>query len=345
MDRNKILKIITGNPILKASRETGVKPIELMKFYNNLESLLKTDISYSDIGEKMVLLLVLTTTERECDAQLNIFERKTMDSALKTGLLDKGNILFVNYEGKLIKVIEGQFINDYIQATNFSKEDKSIVFFIERMAIHFIVKGEPIYYIHDILQSYRPGVRNPKSLPAREYKQLIKNQHDAVVYKERGIKYWANKAHRVLVDNPEVHFHKPLWWYLDQHIPDAQVDSGATIAGTEDRTDIRILSFESRELYIIEIKCLGKTKSKIERSDDWANQGLIQINQYLEDEMKSTKGTLVLYDGRKQDKHIVWCTDIKCSPKYDNNPMRFYLESESASVKAKKTFSKLKKRS
>ena len=164
--------------------------------------------------------------------------------------------------------------------------------------------------------------------PAREYRELIECQYRNVVYKERGMKYWRNKANRILVDNPEIHLHKPLWSYLDSHIVDGKVDSGATIAGQEDRTDIRILTFEN-DLYIIEIKCLGRTESGTYYSDDWANQGYIQINLYLKDEVDSTSGTLVLYDGRKDDEDIEWFQGVECSPKYDNNPMRFHLESKS----------------
>ena len=94
-------------------------------------------------------------------------------------------------------------------------------------------------------------------------------------------------------------------------------------------------------------KTLDLVNSGTYYSDDWANQGYIQINLYLKDEVGSTSGTLVLYDGRKddKDKDIEWCQGVECSPKYDNNPMRFYLESESASVKAKKILSNLKKKS
>ncbi len=164
--------------------------------------------------------------------------------------------------------------------------------------------------------------------PAREYRELIEYQYRNVVYKERGVKYWRNKVNRILVDNPKIHLHKPLWSYLDSHIVDGKVDSGATIAGQEDRTDIRILTFEN-DLYIIEIKCLGRTESGTYYSDDWANQGYIQINLYLKDEVDSTSGTLVLYDGRKDDEDREWFQGVECSPKYDNNPMRFHLESKS----------------
>jgi len=130
-------------------------------------------------------------------------------------------------------------------------------------------------------------------------------------------------------------------------MPDGTPDREATISGTADKTDIRINDWTNNTRYIIEIKCLGRTSSSgSEKSDEWANIGLQQINLCLGEEDKScSAGTLVLYDGRKVDKDIIWDTNIKCHPKYDNNPKRFYLESESASVKAKKAVSRLKKKS
>jgi len=344
MDVNKVLKIVTSHPVLEASREVEIEPIELMKFYNKLESLLRRDIRYSEIGDKLVFLLALVPKEGETGAQFNVFEGNTFVSKIKDGLFDKGNILLVDSDGDVIKHVEGAFISDHVEAAEFSEKNRAIVFFIEYRAVHFFVNGKPIDYIHDILQYERKGVTTPKTLPAREYRQLITNQYNEVVYKEQGITYWKNKANRILVDRPEIHFNRALWWYLDQNIVDAKVDRGATISGMEDRTDIRILAFESGELYIIEIKCLGRTASGNCYSDDWANHGVIQINLYLKDESDSTRGTLVIYDGRKDNRDIVWCTEIECSPKYDNDPMTFYLESESASVKAKRIISNLKKK-
>ena len=344
MDTNKLIKIVTSNPILEACREIDVNPTDLIKFYNNLDRLLKKDIPYGEIGERFTFLLVLTKGEKEIETELNIFETNVFVEEIKKGLFDKSNVLFVNSNGMVVTKFGDQFLNDYVQAAKLSQEHGKIVLFIQYMELHFFANGKPIYYDPNILQSERIGITTPKTLPAREYRQLILNQYSEMVSKQRCLQYWANKARRLLKSRPEIYFHKPLWWYLNEYVVDGKVDSGASISGTEDRTDIRILTFESREVYIIEIKCLGRTESGTYLSDDWANQGLIQINLYLKGESDSTRGTLVLYDGREKDEDIAWCTKIDCSPKYDNDPMRFYLESESASVKSKKIYGNLKKR-
>lgn len=342
MDKNKLLKIATSNPILEVCRDTGTEPIELMKFYNNLENLLKKNILYGEIGDRLVFLLVFCGGKSGAE-QLNIFRGNEFLSEIKSGLLDKGNIFYVNSDGTVTTRVESQFVRDLVQATEFS-ESKDIVFFIQYRTVYLLVKGKIRDFIYDILEYERRGVSTPKTLPGREYRKLIEYQYQDVVYKEKGVKYWWNKTNRILVDNPEIHLHKPLWSYLDSHVIDGKVDSGATVSGQDDRTDIRILTFDNA-LYIIEIKCLGTTKSGTYYSDDWANQGRIQINQYLEDEKGPTRGTLVLYDGRQENRDIVWCKGFVCNPKYDNDPMRFYLESESASVKAKRILSNLKKKS
>lgn len=344
MHKTRILKIITSNPVLEIVRETGHEPIELAKLYNDLENLLKSYIPYAEIGEKFCFLLALTTEEVE--TELNMFEKDIFVPAIKAGLLDKGNILLVNSDGKITKQIEGTFISDYVQAADFSRDNQLIVFFIVFRSIHIIVNGRSIYYIPDILQYNHPAVKTPRTLPAREYRHLIKRQYDEEVYGEKGVDYWRNKPNRILRDNPESLFHGPLWSYLDQYMIDGTPDREATIGGTTDRTDIRITDFTNQARYIIEIKCLGKTLSGPEKSDDWANYGLSQINLYLKEEEKYTAvGTLVLYDGRKENKEINWCADIEFHPNYDKDPMRFYLESESASVKAKRIVSSLKKQS
>lgn len=347
MHEGRILKIVTSNPVLEIVRETGHEPIELVKLYNDLENLLKRHMPYGEIGEKFRLLLTLLTAEVEREIGLNIFDKDTFVAAIKASLLDKGNIFFVNSNGQVIKKIEGTIIRDYVQAADFSRDNQSIVFFIQFRSVHIIVGGRPIYYIPDILQYDRPGVKTQKTLPAREYRQLIKRQYDEEVSGERGFPYWRNKPNRIFRDNSEILFHGPLWSYLEQYMIDGTPDREATISGTANRTDIRITDFTNQARYIIEIKCLGRTSlSEAERSDDWANYGVSQLNLYLKEEEKFTSlGTLVLYDGRKEDGEINWCVGADCHPSYDNDPMRFYLESESASVKAKKIVRNHKKKS
>lgn len=346
MDYNKVLKVVASNPVLEACRETNIEPIELMKFYNSLEKFLRKKVPYGEIGQVFIFALVfIPGWERVDTKDFNLFEGNTFVSCIKAGLFNKSNILFVNCHGDVIRQGDGQFIKDYVEAQELSDE-YAVVFFVEYRAVHLVVKGRSRFYIHDILQSNRPGASTPRSLPAREYRQLIKRQYEEELKEEKGVKYWKNKEDRILRDDPEIIFHGPLWSYFVQYIPDGTPDREATVSGTANRTDIRITDFTNQARYIIEIKCLGKTLSGLEKSDEWANYGLSQINLYLNEEDRfTTRGTLVLYDGRKENKDIIWCTDIECHPNYDKDPMRFYLESESASVKAKRTVRNLKKRS
>jgi len=339
IDRNTIFKIITSSPILKVFKETQIK--ELLKFYNKLETLLKMDIPYGEIGKKFIFCIALTF---ENHGEWNIFDKDALTLKIKEGLLEENNIILSNVKGDVINVVKGIYINDYVEAEKFSEKQSQLVFFIKYMEVHISMNGKGIHFIPNIICPSRVGVDTPETLPAREYRKLISNHHNRHVYKERGsLKYWKNKAKRILMDKPEILFNKNLFSFLDLNIADGKVDSGVPISGMEDRTDIRIMTFESVEIYIIEIKCLGKTDST-EYSDKWANKGLIQLGTYLADEKNSKIGVLVLYDGRKENKEIGWNSKIEWHPKMDREPMRFFLESESASVKAEKTYTALKRK-
>lgn len=340
MEIERLLKLVADNPVFIANRETSVDAIELMRFCNNLERILIKEMPYSEVGDKLLFVIVFSKKEIDSKVGLNIFETNRFVSEILSDLFEKGNVLHVDCDGNIIKHDE-TYISDPVEAACLSGKTDEVVFFIQYRSVYLFVKGKCIDYIHDILTYRRKGITCPDTLPAREYRKLIERQYEEEVYKEKGVPYWRKKGERILVANPEKHFHKPLWSYLRSHIVDAKVDSGATISGQEDRTDIRIITFDT-DLYIIEIKCLGQTESSTSYSDSWANEGLIQLNIYLKEEKDCTLGTLVIYDGRKEDKDIVWSKKIKCHQKYDGKHMRFYLESESASKEAKRKYREMK---
>lgn len=340
IDKNKIIKIFTSSIALKVFRAT--QKIKLVSFYNQLEALLKRDIPYGEIGKKFILCIAITF---ENQGEWNIFDNGMLASKIKEGLLDENNVILSNPKGNVIKVIKGIYINDYVEAEEFSEKESRLVFFISYMEVHLFMNGKSIHYIANIMQSSRAGVDTPEKLPAREYRKLIENHYNRHVYKEKGsFKYWQNKTHRILICNPEIQFNKNLYSYLDLNVADGYVERGAPISGSEDRTDIRIITFEDGDMYIMEIKCLGKTGST-KYNDDWANVGLIQLCEYLKDENVAKTGILIIYDGRMNNEEITWNSNIKWHQKIDKKPMRFFLESESASVKAKRIFKEIKKKS
>ncbi len=174
-----------------------------MKFYNRLESLLKKDIPFAEIGDKLFFAVAFIPENCELNASsFNIFEKGLLISRIKGGLFDKSNILFTTCEGDVIRQFDGQFIQDYVEAQSLSDKQSLIMFYVECRSIHFIINGKSMYYICDILQSNRPGARIPSTLPAREYRELVKRQFAEEVQGEIGFKYWQNRKNRILKDDP-----------------------------------------------------------------------------------------------------------------------------------------------
>lgn len=343
MDKNSILKNRTSLPVFRIlERTTKFDKVKLMKFYNNLEALLKTDMSYAEVSEKLKVCLVVDP--KETTGKWNLFDKNVFIAKLKNDDFQKSNILVVSCDGNVVKE-DNKLIDNPVEATDLSKVKKDkIIIFIDIRQLHFFVNAELIIFIQDIIDALRPGQIIKECLPAREYRKLIENHFKKRVEGEKGFKYWKNKSKRILFDRPEVVFHKPLWSYLNNYVLGAKVDSEISLDGTSDRADIRILSFDSKELHIIEIKCLGKSgdEKQQEKSDDWANHGIAQLKIYLDEDMDSTIGLLVLYDGRKDDKDINWIDKKNWHKKTDPNPMRFYLISESASKRASAELQKIK---
>lgn len=344
MDKNRILKSRTSHPVFRIVEELReFDPVEFMKFYNNWEYLFKEKIPYGEVGNLLKICLVITQDKKT--PQWNFFDDKCFLSRLINGDFKEANVIIVRCDGNVIHV-EDEYIGNAVDAANFSQRKEEFpVIFIDCRVVHFFVNAKLVHFARDIIDEKRIGILTGKCLPAREYRKLIESQYKEEVKGERGFKYWKNKEKRLLFDSPEIIFHKPLWSHLNNYVLDGKVDSEVELSGTSDRTDIRILTFKERELYIIEIKCLGRSnETKSENSDDWANRGILQLKEYLDEEKDSTQGVLVLYDGRKENKEIDWIPKEEWHEKTDKNPMKFYLISEGASRRAKKKLKELKKK-
>ncbi|MFW6172237.1 MAG: hypothetical protein ACOC5T_00630 [Elusimicrobiota bacterium] len=345
MDRNRVLKSTSGHPVFRIFEESeDFNLAKLMKFYNNLETLLKQKIPYGDVGSALKICVVLIDKAHTGD--WNLFKEIILVNKLKKGDLKKNNVIFTNCNGEIVK-IDGRKVNNIVDSSSFSKKMGKIpTIFIENRKVYFLVDGRVIYFIPDIISDKRIGIVTDKGLPAREYRKLIENHYKDKIEGERGFKYWKNKNERLLISPPEIIFHKPLWSYLNDNVLDGRVDSGVDLGGTSDRSDIRIISFNESELgksYIIEIKCLGRCKKEhSEKGDKWANQGILQLKSYLNEEKNPKVGLLIVYDGRKNNQEINWIPKENWHMKTDPNPIRFYLISEPASVRAKKGLKNIK---
>lgn len=343
MNKNRALKSRTSHPVFRIAEELkDFDLIELMKFYNNWECLLKKRIPYGQFGN--LLRICIVVTQDEGTTQWNFFDEKCFLLKLGNGNFKEANVIIVRCNGDVIQV-EDEYVGGPEDAANLSQRKEGfLVIFINCREVFFFVDAKLVHFTRDIIDEKRMGVLTEKCLPAREYRKLINNQYEEEVNGQRGFNYWKNKGKRLLFNSPEIVFHKPLWSYLNNYVLDGKVDSEVQLSGTADRTDIRILTFEERKLYIIEIKCLGRSnEGKPERSDCWANQGILQLKEYLEDEKESTRGLLVLYGGRREDKEIDWIPKENWHEKTDEDPIIFYLISEGASIRAQKMLKEFKR--
>ncbi len=343
---DSLLKIFHTGEVLRLLRcDNSLDAIKTTLFWNLLERCLKSDEyhSYVDMGPFGLIL------DKDNEGMgVDILKPSNMGSYLSSGITRSNNVLVVDYNGKDIedKRVEQLKFENYTDALKYSKSNQAIVFFISGFEVHVCIRNDVPVYIPDIFSHKRTSVINKARLPISEYRKLIVNHHDQQIYKEKGpIKYWRNKSQRLLCEAPENNFRKCLGYYLDKKVNDGTVDQESLNAGTANKTDIRVIRFTDDRVYIIEIKWLGRCAgSKTHYSDDRANEGIVQLNEYLRDETRAICGVLVLYDARDKDEEIDWLEEITWDNRIDKKPLRFFLISQSASKEAKRVVKESKKR-
>lgn len=342
---DSLSKILHEGEVIRLLRcDNSLDLTKTISFWNLLERCLKSDEyhSYSDRGPLGIIL----DKDNE-GVGVDMLKPSNMGSYLSSGITRSNNVIIVDYNGKDTedKIVKNLKFENYLDAFNYSKSNQAIVFFISGFEVHVCIKNDIPVFIPDIYRHKRTNVINKTRLPISEYRKLIVNHHDQEIFKEKGpIKYWKNKSERLLCEAPEINFRKCLGYYLSQNVCDGAVDQESLNAGTANRTDIRVIRFIDESVYIIEIKWLGRCAgSKTYHNDVRANEGIAQLNTYLQDEVRAICGVLVLYDARNEDEEINWIKKIKWDGRIDRKPMRFFLVSESASKEAKRVVKESKK--
>jgi hypothetical protein len=178
-----------------------------------------------------------------------------------------------------------------------------------------------------------------RALSIIDYRILISRHYDERLNQESAVSYWANKKARKLRNSPEKIFHKDLYSYLQEYVVDASVNAELSNNGNSDRLDIYMEEFNTSRGYIIEIKWIGMSQSNTSYSHQDMCNAFTQLNIYIKNNPKSQKGILVVYDGTDAPIEISCNTESLCY-KIDKNPIQIYLESKSASVKAKKKYTR-----
>lgn len=329
-------KLLNADSALDVPKTTG--------FYLKLEKCLMSSEYY--VHSQMGPILLVLDTEKE-GTGIDMLSPENMGAFLKSGLSRKCNVIFLDYEGRKIDEddITDLLIENPAEACQFSSDSRMNVFFVSRNELNIFSHGKYVDCIPNLHSHNKTKKISDASLPISEYRKLIHGHYKERVCKDNIMNFWQNKKVRFLVAAPEQIFGKDLAYFLDQNVADGHVDIECYNAWTNDRTDIRVLKYEDQRIYIIEVKWLGKSKSYgstiTEYTDDKANEGIVQLNNYLQAEPIAICGVLVIYDARKDDIDIKWNTGIPRDARIET-PMRFYLISESASERAKRVVRKYK---
>ena len=346
---DEILKKIHVSAVAKLTKCMVVSsPIDLNSVVMDLFSTVKSETYKLNYDKAPIVVAFDMGVHGTGDYALN---QGYLANFFSSGSYAISNTIFVGSDGRCIQpnpYFDGRKkLLNLGEITDDSEDngDKFLYVFIIRNEVQFSYKGKIIHDIPEISSYDRKGEIRGRFNVA-DYRTIVNAHHTSELVGERGMKYWAKKSEWKLIASPEVHFRKRLMSFIEQNTSGAKVDEECMSNG--DRTDIRIIELASGQIYIIEVKWMGKSAgSNIldKLAHDKANEGISQLDTYLKQEANSVVGLLVMYDARQDRFEIIWNPKKEAwDLRIDREPILPVLDPISASAKAKKAVKKKKKR-
>lgn len=180
-------------------------------------------------------------------------------------------------------------------------EGKVVVLYEQRSLVRIYADGRTAGRFDPQALSGCPGKYLRYSRRPEQYEDAILDHYRKIV-RDFISDHWEDRKKRILrayrgkATRTEDIFQDSLVEWLDLHL-DASV-KGKVGQVTSDQTDIEINA--PGQLYIIEIKWLGKNKSKTKYTIDRVALGMRQVGDYLTKQGSAKRATLLVYDGRSQ---------------------------------------------
>tara|TARA_Y100000815_G_C13339710_1_gene499386 strand:+ start:927 stop:1955 length:1029 start_codon:yes stop_codon:yes gene_type:complete len=336
-DQSRILMTIQHSIFAKMSHRAGQQssPVDNLQLLTNFLKLLYGKVYQSKIDSCIPFVLAVHDTKYTDGIQL---DEGYLESVIDAGDLYIGNVIEVGYDLKLSEniIFENIFINDYEELNDLGRDKTSIKF--------FLVQGNALHFYYDGYIKYIPNIWNEKDYRGYDSRGTITEIESVLErYRNQFHKssmpfYWKSKAKRILRSAPENMLAQDLYLYLDRSLSDGIVDAECLNNHTADRLDIRVVHQLTRKVYIFEVKWIGVSSGNKyigTAAHKRAHEGINQLHFYLDDDVNCVKGILVLYDARNKDEDIVWEESEKWNKRIFKPPFRLFLESTSASTKAK----------
>lgn len=322
----------------------SVSPIETNIFWTKFLKLVQSDVYNDNISLGPITFVI------------NLDELSTgLDSYLEQSHLESffakrgnSNILYLDILGNKFdpNPFSNQMLRNLEEIADSSLENNYLYIFIKGVELKITHKQIILKDIPDFFSLTRVG-HLKGLLPIHEYRKLLERHYNTEIVSERGIEYWQNKKNYELVASPENKFRKKLANFLENNISGGFIDEECRNNNTNDRNDVRVITIPNHDVHIIEIKWVGKSVGNNydgNAAHIKANEGLTQLDLYIEKEPRCVSGILLIYDARKDTEEFKW-NKIPSSWKQNisNPPVILHLDPVSSSDKAKKIVKKEKK--
>jgi hypothetical protein len=314
-----------------------VSAIDTNEFWLRFLKLIRTDV-YQKYIEQRPITFVVNFTSRATGGTCYL-NTEELEPFLKT-TARINNILHIDAFGKNFEPnpFDSDQFDNLEDVSDSSKLNEFLYIFVRGNELKIIHKQILIKDIPDYFSVDRVG-HIKAMLPIQEYNKLLDRHYQTEIKGERGLEYWKNKSNYQLIAAPENKFRRKLANFLENNLTGAFIDQEAPNNNSSDRNDIRVLTLPSHQVYIIEIKWVGKSEGNDydgKEAHKKANEGYQQLNLYIDDEPKCVKGVLLIYDARKNPEPIKWIhNDTNWHPLISNPAVLLHLDPTSSSTKAK----------
>ncbi|WP_312334720.1 hypothetical protein [Sphingobacterium sp.] len=314
----------------------SISPLDSNNFCNKMLRLVQSDAYMNNIN--LGPLTFVVNFYATATGKTNYLEPTNLESYFKKRT--NGNVLYIDIQGNifdptLFKNINLSNLEDVAES---SEENDFLYVFVKGIELKITNKGKILKDIPDFFSLNRVG-HIKTLLPITEYRKLFARHYETEIKSERGIEYWQNKSKYELISAPENKFRKKLANFLENNLSGGFIDEECRNNNTTDRNDVRVITVPNHDVYIIEIKWVGKSNGA--NYDGTiahvkANEGLEQLNLYIDAEPRCLSGILLIYDARKEPEEFKWNTSIEdWKHNISNPPIVLHLDPESSSEKAK----------
>ena len=313
-----------------------ISPVDIDLFWNKLLKLVRSDsyIRNIDLGP---ITFVINFGE-VASGNTNYLELSNLDTFLN--MRGSSNILYMDIHGN--NFITNPFsrvnLRNLEEVADSSGENEFLYIFVKGTELKITHKQVILKDIPDFFSLNKVGhIRS--MLPIQEYRSLLDRHYKTEIEGEKGIEYWQNKSKYELVAAPENKFRKKLANFLENNLSGGFIDEECRNNNTNDRNDIRVLTVPNHDVHIIEIKWVGKSSGNNYDgavAHDKANEGLEQLNLYIDGEPRCVSGILLIYDARKNQEDFKWNKATNTwKENISNPPVILHLNPTSSSEKAK----------